>query len=191
MIRVNVWSEKELRLCRKESDNSGWDIQCAEDVKLKPSEIRLVHTGIHVDLSSIKLPNPFGVEIQVRPRSGLGSLGISIVNTPGTIDKNYTGSIDILLINFDQQHPQFFERGTRIAQLVFAPIVKIDEIIYVDRFQFDSNTKDSERGSNGFGSSGIKDEDPLVIPQRRFYRKDPDKNREYIEEKPSKKSEEI
>ncbi|CCJ33542.1 dUTP diphosphatase [Caloramator australicus] len=112
-----------------------------EDTIILPNEIRLIPTGI-----SISLPN--GYEAQIRPRSGLAlKHGISLVNTPGTIDSDYRGEINLILINFGKE-PFTVRRGDRIAQMVINK-VEIPEVIEVE--ELDS----TERGEGGFGSTGL------------------------------------
>ena len=91
----------------------------SETLTLQPKERALVPTGIAIEL-------PHGFEAQVRPRSGLALRhGISVVNTPGTIDSDYRGEIKIILINHGEE-PVTLHRGDRIAQLIFSPIVRVD-----------------------------------------------------------------
>lgn len=111
-----------------------------EDVILKSSEIKLISTGIKIAL-------PEGFEAQIRPRSGLAfKHGISLVNSPGTIDADYRGEIKIIMINFG---PKDFviKRGERIAQMV---INKIEQA----QWEIVDNLDESERGIGGFGHTG-------------------------------------
>jgi dUTP diphosphatase len=123
---------------------AGLDLVAAVEaaVTLKPGERMLIPTGIAIAL-------PEGYEAQVRPRSGLAARhGITLLNTPGTIDADYRGEIQVLLINLGAE-PVAIERGMRIAQLVVAP---------VSRAQWREVTAlpASERGTGGFGSTGRK-----------------------------------
>ncbi|MDO6355466.1 dUTP diphosphatase [Caloramator sp. CAR-1] len=112
-----------------------------EDTIILPNEIRLIPTGISISL-------PDGYEAQIRPRSGLAlKHGISLVNTPGTIDSDYRGEINLILINFGKE-PFTVRRGDRIAQMVINK-VEIPEVIEVE--ELDS----TERGEGGFGSTGL------------------------------------
>ena len=119
---------------------AGMDVLAAEDVTLAPGERWPVATGLAVAI-------PHGYEIQVRPRSGLAlKHGISVPNTPGTIDSDYRGELKVILINHGQT-PFEVRRGDRIAQLVLAPVVraswlKVDEL------------DETARGVGGFGSTG-------------------------------------
>jgi len=107
---------------------------------LPPLGRRLVPTGLAIAL-------PPGTEAQIRPRSGLAlKRGVSIINTPCTIDSDYRGEIRIPLINLDTE-PQLIEHGERIAQLLVAPVVRIE-------WQPASSLPPSERGDGGFGSTG-------------------------------------
>jgi dUTP pyrophosphatase len=121
--------------------DAGADLVAAVDVVLAPGERALVPTGI-----SLALPD--GYVALVHPRSGLAARhGLSIVNTPGTIDAGYRGEIKVLLINHDPQEPIELRRGDRVAQLVIqrferARFVEVDAL------------PDSPRGSGGYGSTG-------------------------------------
>ena len=111
-----------------------------EAVTLQPLQRVLIPTGLAIAL-------PEGTEAQIRPRSGLAlKHGISIINTPCTIDSDYRGEIRIPLINFDTQ-PQTLERGERIAQLLVAHVLRIE-------WQPSQSLPESGRGSGGFGSTG-------------------------------------
>ena len=123
---------------------AGLDLVAAIEatVTLKPGERMLIPTGIAIAL-------PEGYEAQVRPRSGLAARhGITILNSPGTIDADYRGEIQVLLINLGAE-PVAIERGMRIAQMVVAP---------VSRAQWREVTvlPASDRGAGGFGSTGHK-----------------------------------
>ncbi|MBB3763925.1 dUTP diphosphatase [Sphingomicrobium lutaoense] len=121
---------------------AGMDVVSAEDVTIAPGERHPVATGFRVAI-------PEGYEIQVRPRSGLAfKHGITVPNTPGTIDSDYRGELKVLLINHG---PEAFEvkRGERIAQLVPAEVT-------LARFDEVSELDDTERGHGGFGSTGTK-----------------------------------
>jgi dUTP pyrophosphatase len=119
---------------------AGMDVVAAEDVLLPPGGRHAVATGLAVAV-------PDGFELQVRPRSGLAlKHGISLPNTPGTIDSDYRGELKIILINLGDREFEV-RRGDRIAQLVLAPVVravwlKVDEL------------DETQRGEGGFGSTG-------------------------------------
>lgn len=121
--------------------DAGADLTAAQSVTLRPGERALVPTGIAIAL-------PQGFAAFVHPRSGLALRhGLSVVNTPGTIDAGYRGEIKVLLINHDMRESIKIERGDRIAQLVVQPVVQAD-FVEVDALPA------SERGSGGYGSSG-------------------------------------
>lgn len=124
--------------------SSGMDLCSAisEDIVIKPNEIKLIPTGI-----CISLPPTF--EAQVRPRSGLAlKHGITVLNSPGTIDEDYRGEIKVILINHGRED-FVVTNGMRIAQLVISKYYKILKFYEVDRLN------DTSRSSNGFGSSGL------------------------------------
>ncbi len=116
------------------------DLRADEPFTLGPGERRLVPTGLALEI-------PPGHEGQVRPRSGLAARhGIGMVNAPGTIDSDYRGEVKVLLVNHGQA-PVSFERGERIAQLVIAPVARVEVELCED-------LSDTGRGHGGFGSTG-------------------------------------
>jgi dUTP pyrophosphatase len=121
--------------------DAGADLVTTVDVTLAPGERAMVPTGIALAL-------PEGCVALVHPRSGLAARhGLSIVNTPGTIDSGYRGEIKVLLINHDPEQPIKLRRGDRIAQLVVQPVVRA-RFVTVDQLD------DSDRGAGGHGSTG-------------------------------------
>lgn len=121
---------------------SGFDVRAQLDQPfvLKKGERAMLSTGLSFEI-------PPGYEIQARPRSGLAAKhGISMVNTPGTIDADYRGEVKVILINHGQEDFEIKDQE-RIAQLVLAPVVQADFVLTEDL----SNT---ERGAGGFGSTG-------------------------------------
>lgn len=113
-----------------------------EAVKLKPLERCFVPTGLHIEL-------PDGFEAQVRPRSGLAAkMGITVLNSPGTIDPDYRGEVKVILINLSNEEV-VLNPGERIAQLIIAKFERIEwESVEV--------LSGSDRGSGGFGSTGTR-----------------------------------
>ncbi len=125
-------------------DSSGMDIRAAllEDLVIHSGDRGIVPTNFAVEI-------PRGYEIQVRPRSGLAAkFGVTVLNTPGTIDADYRGEIKIILANFGKDS-FIIKRGDRIAQLVIGKVYQIG----IREVEF---LTDTERGENGLGSSGIK-----------------------------------
>jgi dUTP pyrophosphatase len=121
--------------------DAGVDLVTTEDVRLEPGERALVGTGIAVAL-------PAGYAAFVHPRSGLAHrLGVSIVNTPGTVDAGYRGEIRVLLVNHDLRTPATFARGDRIAQLVVQRVERV-------AFHEVEVLPGSDRGGGGYGSTG-------------------------------------
>ena len=121
--------------------DAGADLVTTVDVTLAPGERALVPTGIAVAL-------PAGYAAFVHPRSGLAArCGVSIVNSPGTVDAGYRGEIKVMLINLDPTEPVLLARGDRIAQLVFQPVERA-RLVEVDRLP------GSARGVGGYGSTG-------------------------------------
>lgn len=131
---------------RAHDGDAGVDLYSAEDVELAPGQRALVSTGIAVAI-------PHGMVGLVHPRSGLAArLGLSIVNSPGTIDAGYRGAIRISLINLDPATPIAIRRGDRIAQLVVQR-VELPELVEVASFD-EAGLADTTRGQGGHGSSG-------------------------------------
>ena len=121
---------------------AGFDLLAAIDspITLSSGERKLIPTGIAIAL-------PQGTEAQVRPRSGLAARhGITLLNSPGTIDADYRGEVQVLLINLGAE-PVTIERGMRIAQMVIAPVSRAE-------WREVTALPDSDRGTGGFGSTG-------------------------------------
>lgn len=122
---------------------SGFDVraQIEEPMMLHPGERALVSTGLSFEI-------PAGFEIQARPRSGLAAKqGITVLNTPGTIDADYRGEVKIILINLGKE-PVEIRPQDRIAQLVLCPVVQAE-------FELVDALTESDRGAGGFGSTGV------------------------------------
>jgi len=127
------------------SNDSGLDLFAYESLVIEPSEWRLVHTGIAIEL-------PLKFEAQIRPKSGLAlNHGITVLNSPGTIDQGYRGEICVLLINFGIER-FIIEKGMKVAQLVLTPITKV-------KLRLVTKLIESERGISGFGSTGLYQKD--------------------------------
>lgn len=123
--------------------SSGFDVRAANDVDIEVAcgARALVPTGLIFEI-------PEGHEIQVRPRSGLAhKFGVTVLNSPGTIDADYRGEVKILLINLGE-NPFVVKRGERIAQLVLAPVSQA-------RLQLATQISETVRGEGGFGSTGL------------------------------------
>lgn len=122
---------------------AGFDVraQLTETILLQPGERALIPTGLSFEI-------PEGYEIQTRPRSGLAiKKGISLVNSPGTIDADYRGEVKIILINHGTE-PVEIANHERIAQLILAPVVQA-------QFEVVESLSTTERGAGGFGSTGV------------------------------------
>jgi len=121
--------------------DAGLDVCACENVTLLPGERKLIRTGFVMEL-------PPATEAQMRPRSGLAlKHGITLLNTPGTIDEGYRGEVGIILINLGQA-PFEIQSGMRIAQMVIAPILRVD-------VQEVGEVSETTRGTGGFGSTGV------------------------------------
>jgi dUTP pyrophosphatase len=131
---------------RAHEGDAGVDLFSAEDVQLAPGHRALVRTGVAVAI-------PFGMVGLVHPRSGLAArVGLSIVNSPGTIDAGYRGEIKVSLINLDPVAPIDVHRGDRIAQLLVQR-VELVELVEVSSFD-EAGLAETSRGDGGHGSSG-------------------------------------
>ncbi|MCK5305613.1 MAG: dUTP diphosphatase [Candidatus Omnitrophica bacterium] len=144
-----------LRLKRKEgtedlplprymsNGSSGMDLYAdvAEKAVIKPNEVKLISAGIYIAL-------PAGYEAQIRPRSGLAlKHGITVLNTPGTIDSDYRGLISVILINAGGEE-YTVNRGDRIAQMVIKEVLQADLMVVKDLCE-------TERSGGGFGHTGV------------------------------------
>ena len=126
------------------AESAGMDLMAniIEPVLLAKGERKLIPTGLAIQL-------PSGYEAQIRPRSGLAiKSGVTVLNTPGTIDADYRGEIMVILINLSDQGFQI-ERGMRIAQMIIAPFTQA-------KLKLVDSLESSERGDRGFGSTGVK-----------------------------------
>lgn len=144
MIKVKILKvDKELPTPKyAHYGDAGMDVYSAEDYTLKPGERKIFSTGLKFEI-------PEGYELQVRPRSGLAAkYGITVLNSPGTLDFQYRGILGVILINHGKEDFEV-KKGDRIAQIVFnkfetAELVEVDEL------------SETERGEGGFGSTGRK-----------------------------------
>ncbi|MBX3120059.1 MAG: dUTP diphosphatase [Fimbriimonadaceae bacterium] len=142
-VPIPITLSPDAQLPAYETDGAaGMDLRCTEDFELQPMERKAVPTGLKVAI-------PIGFEGQVRPRSGLAiRLGLSMVNTPGTIDSDYRGEIKVLMINLGQEVVKV-SKGERIAQLVICPVARAEWIVTEE-------LEDTTRGVGGFGSTGTQ-----------------------------------
>lgn len=123
------------------SDDSGADLYAASDCTLQPFERKAIPTGLCAEV-------PAGFELQIRPRSGLAlEKGITVLNTPGTIDSGYRGEIKVILINLSSELYRI-KKGQKIAQLLVAPVTYAD-------FKEVEELSASKRGMGGFGSTNV------------------------------------
>lgn len=139
--------DRELPMPSRAHDgDAGVDLFSAVDLELAPGHRSLVPTGIAVAI-------PHGMVGLIHPRSGLATrVGLSIVNTPGTVDAGYRGEIKVTLINLDPQRPIVVRRGDRIAQLLVQR-VELPELVEVSSFD-EVGLAGTTRGDGGHGSSG-------------------------------------
>lgn len=126
------------------SGSAGLDLRAwlTEPVELKPLERKLIPTGLFIEL-------PSGHEAQIRPRSGLAAKkGLTLLNTPGTIDSDYRGEIKVIMVNVSDTM-QIIENGERIAQMIVARYERIE-------WQPTTELESTDRGAGGFGHTGVK-----------------------------------
>jgi len=144
-MKINLINKSSNPLPHYETPlSAGMDIRAdlENDIILKPLERTLIPTGLFIEL-------PEGYEAQIRPRSGLAfKKGITVLNTPGTIDADYRGEIKVIIINLSQDEVRI-ENGERIAQMIIAKHEKA-ELIQVEVIN------ETERGAGGFGHTGVK-----------------------------------
>ena len=143
-MTIKIINKSNNPMPRYESEQAaGMDIRCniAEPVVLQPLERKLLPTGLYMEL-------PVGYEAQIRPRSGLAlKRGLTVLNTPGTIDADYRGEVGVILINLSNE-PQTIEPGERICQMVIArhEHAEIQDVDILSK---------TERGTGGFGHTGV------------------------------------
>ena len=144
-MQVKIINKSKHNLPAYETTSSaGLDVRASLDapIELKSLERVLVKTGLFIEI-------PAGFECQVRPRSGLAfKNGITVLNSPGTIDADYRGEVGVILINLSNE-TFVIEDGERIAQLVFAKVEQAEWNISIE-------LSETERGTGGFGSTGVK-----------------------------------
>lgn len=144
-LKVKIVNRSTNELPAYSTDQSaGMDLRAwlDEPVTLQPLERRLIHTGVYIEL-------PVGYECQIRPRSGLAlKHGLTVLNTPGTIDADYRGEVGVILVNLGNE-PQVIENGERICQMVVARHETV-------QWELVETLDDSERGAGGFGHTGTK-----------------------------------
>lgn len=142
-FRVRVLRETSNELPAYETaDSAGLDLRAnlAGPLTLSPGARVLIPTGLRLEI-------PSGYEGQVRPRSGLAlKQGLTVLNSPGTIDADYRGDVGVILVNLSEQD-QRIEHGDRVAQLVFAPVIQAQWVEV-------ETLGESDRGAGGFGSTG-------------------------------------
>lgn len=142
LVRVKKISENAKMPVYSTSDAAGFDFYTIESKELDPQETYIFKTGLKMEI-------PSGYEIQVRPRSGLSAkTGLRLANAPGTIDADYRGEVGIIITNTSYKNV-LVQAGDRIAQGVLAQVPQAD-------FQEVSELTETERGLNGFGSTGTK-----------------------------------
>ena len=143
-MKINVINKSKHPLPKFETEGSaGMDVRAniEDSITLKPLERKLIPTGLFFEL-------PLGFEMQVRPRSGLAAKkGITVLNSPGTVDADYRGEIGVILVNLS--HEDFvIENGERIAQLIIAKHERAEWIEVTE-------LSETSRGEGGFGSTGM------------------------------------
>lgn len=144
-MQVKITNKSKHDLPKYETaGSSGMDIRANIDavVSLKPLQRALIKTGLFLEMDP-------SIECQIRPRSGLAlKKGLTVLNTPGTVDADYRGEVGVILINLSEEEV-IIEDGERIAQMVFCPIQKVTLTEVTE-------LTDSTRGAGGFGSTGVK-----------------------------------
>ena len=140
-IQIKKISEDAIIPKYAHEGDSGFDFYSIEDYKLAPGKRTLIKTGLQVSI-------PLGYELQIRPKSGLAlKKGLTVLNTPGTVDAGYRGEIGIILINLGEEE-YFVEKGSKVAQGVVCQVEnpEIEEV---------KELSETSRGEGGFGSTGL------------------------------------
>lgn len=141
-LLVEKIDKKAIMPFKAHKNDAGMDLFSIEETIIKPMERKLIHTGIKIQL-------PQNTEAQIRPRSGLALKGgITVLNTPGTIDEGYRGEIGIILINLSDADFKV-EEGMKIAQMVVKPVLGLD-------IEEVNELTETSRGEGGFGSTGCR-----------------------------------
>ena len=144
-MEVKIINESNNPLPEYETaESAGMDIRAKleNDIEIKPLQRALVPTGLFIEI-------PKGYEAQIRPRSGLAiKKGLTLLNTPGTIDADYRGEIKIIMVNLSDE-PQRIQHGDRIAQMIVSQHERV-------HWQTVSELAESQRGAGGFGHTGIQ-----------------------------------
>lgn len=142
ILRVQRIHPRAVLPAYQHASDAGMDLVSVEPLTIAVGARALVPTGLVLEL-------PPDYEAQVRPRSGLAlKKGVTVLNTPGTIDAGYRGEVGVILINFGTE-PFEIKPGDRIAQLVLSPVTRAHEIVEVE------SVAASDRGTGGFGSTGV------------------------------------
>jgi dUTP pyrophosphatase len=140
ILKIKKLNEKAIIPAYQSEEAAGFDLHSIEDIVIKVGERKLIGTGLAFEIEK-------GFEVQIRPRSGLAfKHGITVLNSPGTIDSDYRGEIKVLLVNLGEEDFEI-KKGERIAQAVIAPVVQAE-------FEEVKELSDTKRGSGGFGSTG-------------------------------------
>ena len=140
-VYIKILNEDAAIPSRESAMAAGYDIRSIEDTEICPGEIKMISTGIAINL-------PLNSEAQIRPRSGLAiKHGITVINSPGTIDCDYTGEIKVGLINHSKTTFNI-KKGDRIAQMVIAKTLLIQFKVVKELIEY-------ERGAGGIGHTGI------------------------------------
>ena len=141
-VELKIKADKGVQIPEYKSEGaSGFDLCANKDIDTNEGVIFIVPTGLYFEVLE-------GYEVQIRSRSSLASHGVCVANSPGTIDSDYRGEIQVILINL-LQSAFTIKKGDRIAQGVLAPVVQADFVV-VDKLS------DTVRGEGGLGSTGIK-----------------------------------
>lgn len=166
---------KKFPLTMGSEGSSGIDLSSQKSYRIGKGMSKLIQTGLRVAI-------PRGYEIQIRPRSGLAlKHGITVLNTPGTVDSDYRGEIGVILINHSNK-PFYVTPGDRIAQMV---VMKVDTADF--EFVESENLEESARGDGGFGSTGVKvEEKPNQVVEVRKVKEDEKPEKKKVESKPKK-----
>jgi len=141
-IKIFKTNEYAIIPTRAHEDDAGYDLYTVQNFVMTPRSFVWVRTGLKVAV-------PKGWEIQIRPKSGLAGRGITVLNTPGTIDASFRGEVHVLLYNVTSQRYNF-RPGDKIAQMVLKPVYDIEFI----EVEADSLLGETDRGEGGFGSTG-------------------------------------
>ena len=166
MFNLKIWSEYGNKLLESSKFSGVLEITTTKEEKIGRYSFKVIDTGLHLEFSHIEIPEPFNLEVQIRPKQSLSRLGLMYAISPIIYSLDYKGSILITMFNNSRECDVILDERSVIGELTIVPYLKVLPE-YIDEFQYKSK-------------ANINDS---VVQQKRFYIKDKNDNREYISTK--------